>query len=219
MASLFDPARRFRGLPVDGFEVFGISNHGERRKRIIEAFHPALELLAEDLRARLAPPGTLPLYTHLPRLDWPRGYKPFCTWLVLSHESHGYLARAQLNLGVHADYVALRLGWDTTHEQFGRFEFLCRNAGLGEELGSIAAQEQLTFRVYAAADWPRGSREVYTSRDDWKESFAANREIGVWWELGVHYELAAEAPLIGSERLGQEAARVFGAVLPVLDRL
>ena len=65
------------------------------------------------------------LHAHLPRLDWPRDYQPFCTWLALSHHGQGYLAGPQLNGGVHSSYVAVRLGWDTSQAPFGRFEFLC----------------------------------------------------------------------------------------------
>ena len=46
---LFDPQRRFTGLPREGFELFSIPADGERRRAIIEQIHPALELLGEDL--------------------------------------------------------------------------------------------------------------------------------------------------------------------------
>ncbi len=219
MSMLFEPSDLFEGLPLDGFAVFRIPDHDERRRQIIRAFHPALEVLGDDLRAHLAPPGTPKLYRHQPRLDWPRGYKPFCTWLALSREPHGYLGRAQLNVGVHADYVALRLGWDTHQEQFGRFQFIARHGGLGQELKEIASSHGMAFRVYASAPFPKGSRRVFESPDDWRASLDVTRHAGVWWELGRRLDLADSAELIGSPELGREAARLFEPLLPVCDRL
>ena len=124
---LFEPPLRFDGLPADGFRVFGIADREERRRAIVRTFHPGLKILAEDLLERLGPIAAAPLHSHLPRLDWPHGYKPFCTWLALSREAHGYQAGPQLNIGVHADHIAIRLGWDTQANAFGRFEFLARH--------------------------------------------------------------------------------------------
>ena len=105
---LFEPPLRFEGLPAEGFRVFAIQDREERRRAIINAFHPALHELAEDLLERLGPSAAAPLHAHLPRLDWPRGYQPFGTWLALSREVQGYQAGPQLNVGIHADHVALR---------------------------------------------------------------------------------------------------------------
>ena len=215
---LFEPGFRFQGLPLEGFEVFDIPDRDERRRQIVSTFHPALELLGEDLVAHLAPRSSRPLHAHLPRLDWPRGYQPFCTWLALSHETHGYQSRAQLNLGVHRDHVAIRLGWDTGQDSFGRFEFMCRHHKLGEELAEVAATYDLRFRVYASAPWPEGSRSVFDSQTDWKQAFEVNRLRGVWFELGRRHELPEAGELVSSPALGKEAAEVFGVLLPFHER-
>lgn len=215
---LFPPPPRFRGLPADGFAAFAIRDRQRRRREIVGAFHPMLEALAADLLPDLTALGDRPLHAHLPRLDWPPGYQPFCTWLALSHEAHGYQGAAQLNLGVHADHVAVRLGWDTTAAAFGRFEFLCRHGGLGEELAATAAEERLLFRVYAAEPWPEGSREVFASAGDWAQSFEEVRRRGVWWELGQRLDLPAGLPVVTTGRLGEVARQVFRALLPVLAR-
>ena len=110
---LFRPAPRFEGLPADAFEAFAIHDRERRRRAILAGFHPALKLLGDDLLEILGPLTPSPLHAHLPRLDWPAGYQPFCTWLAISHEAHGYQAAAQLNVGVHPDHVAVRLAWDT----------------------------------------------------------------------------------------------------------
>ncbi len=221
MSVLFEPPSRFRGLPDAGFQVFSIEDRDERREAILGAFHPALRELGEDLRDRLVGegPDERPLYVHLPRLDWPRGYQPFCTWLALSRASHGYQAGPQLNVGVHADHVAARLAWDASADGFGRFEFLCRRGHLADELRGLAAAERLRFRVYAAAPWPLGSRCVFESDDDVDGSFGASNRRGVWWELGRRFDLPASAPIVCSPELGVEALRIFRAVLPVYDRI
>lgn len=216
---LFEPDPRFGGLPREGFELFLIGNRDERRRRIVEAIHPALTLLGEDLVERLNPRAERPLHAHLPRLDWPRDYQPFCTWLALSRESQGYQAGAQLNVGVHADHVALRLGWDTAADAFGRFEFLCRHGGLGPELARVAQRHDLDLRVYAAAPWPAGSEEVFRSRDDLAGSFAEVRRRGVWWELGRVHALPAALDHVCSPALGREVGELFAALLPCYDRI
>jgi hypothetical protein len=216
---LFEPTGRFEGLPLDGFEVFAIPNRGERRRAIITTFHPALERLGSDLVRSLSGRAEKPLHAHLPRLDWPRSYQPFCTWVALSHDTHGYQNRAQLNLGVHADYVAIRLGWDTTQASFGRFEFICRHDHLGEELAKTAREEKLAYRVYGSAPWPQGSRLVFESPDDWQKAFEVTHHRGVWFELGVRHDLPGAGELISGPGLGDEARRVFGALLPFYEKL
>jgi len=225
MPLLFGQSPRFQGLPASGFGVFAIEDREARRQAIIDTFHPALKTLGEDLLDGLEPgederqtPHN-PLHAHLPRLDWPRGYQPFCTWLALSREVHGYQSGPQLNLGVHADHVAVRLGWDTGSDRFGRFEFLCRRGDLGDELKRVAAEERLHFRVYAAAAWPEGSHRVFESPDDLEASFREVTRRGVWWELGSRYEVPLALPLICSSGLGTETARIFRALLPVYDRV
>jgi hypothetical protein len=221
---LFEQSPRFEGLPLAGFEVFSIENRELRRQSIIDAFHPALKTLGEDLVARLEPPDEtpppqMPLHVHLPRLDWPRGYQPFCTWLALSREPHGYQAGPQLNVGVHADHVAIRLGWDTHSDRFGRFEFLSRRGDLGARLVALAAEQGLRFRVYASAPWPEGSQRVFESPSDLPGSFDEVLRRGVWWELGRRYELPQAEPIVCSERLAFEAIRIFETLLPVYDRI
>jgi hypothetical protein len=222
---LFGQSPRFEGLPASGFAVFAVEDREARRQAIIDAFHPALKTLGEDLRAALDPPdddresSANPLHVHLPRLDWPRGYQPFCTWLALSREPHGYQSGPQLNVGVHADHVAVRLGWDTGSDRFGRFEFLCRRGDLGDELKRVAAGESLHFRVFASAPWPEGSRRVFESSDGLDESFREVARRGVWWEIGSRYEVPLALPLICSSGLGTETARIFRALLPIYDRI
>jgi len=216
---LFETERRFRGLPRGGFEVFSIPGVDERRTAIIETFHPQLALLGEDLLERLGPVATEPLHAHLPRLDWPRGYQPFCTWLALSRDSHGYQTNAQLNVGVHADQVTVRLGWDASAGTFGRFEFLARHGEVGRDLVRVAREADLEFRVFAAAPWPRGSDKVFESRDDIAGSFDEVRRHGVWWELGRSHDLPAGLDHVCSPDLGREAAELLTVLLPVYERI
>jgi hypothetical protein len=216
---LFDAPRQFSGIPRESFALFDSKDRELRRRRILDEIHPALAQLGEDLLATLGTRAGAPLHAHLPRLDWPRGYEPFCTWLALSHAAHGYQAGPQLNLGVHVDHVAIRLGWDTQAPAFGRFEFLCRHGGLGRDLVERAADHAFRFRVYASAPWPRGSERVFESVDDLLGSFDATHRRGVWWELGHRFELPAEIELVASAALGAEAARLFTALLPCYERI
>ncbi len=216
---LFRPRARFPGLSAEAFEAFAIPEREQRRRAILAGFHPALKLLGDDLLEILGPLTVSPLHAHLPRLNWPAGYQPFCTWLALSHEGHGYQASAQLNVGVHRDHVAVRLAWDAQAAGFGRFEFLCRHGGLGETLAGVAREQGLAFRVYAAAPWPEGSRRVFESVDDWVGSFQEVRRRGVWWEIGVRHELPGILESLSGSWLAEEAARVFVALLPLLDRI
>ena len=215
---LFEDAPRFKGLPAEGFELFSLPSRHERRREIVKKIHPALEELGEDLIEALNRRAAAPLRAHLPRLDWPPDYQPFCTWLALSREQ-GYQAHAQLNVGVHTDHVAVRLGWDTGADGFGRFEFLCRHGELHESLPELAAAARLVFRVYAAAPWPEGSTCVFESPDDLGRSFEEVRRRGVWWELGRRFELADSRELVCSARFGREAQEVLEALLPLYDRL
>jgi hypothetical protein len=222
---LFEQPPRFEGLPASGFDAFSIEHRESRRRAIIDAFHPPLKLLGEDLIARLEPRGEVteppasPFHLHLPRLDWPRGYEPFCTWLAISREAHGYQAGPQLNVGVHRDYVAVRLGWDVSSDRFGRFEFLCRRGDLGGELADRASDLDLRFRVYATAPLPEGSRCVFASADDVDGSFRRLEHGGVWWELGRRYDLPDTTEIVCTPRLIEEARRIFGGLLPLYDRI
>jgi hypothetical protein len=216
---LFEPPPRFAGLPEEGFKVFDLPDRETRRRAILAAFHPPLQVLAEDLLERLNPLAEAPLHAHLPRLDWPPGYEPFCTWLALSREAHGYQAGPQLNLGVHRDYTAARLAWDTSAAGFGRFEFFCRHGGLGESLAAAARENGLAFRVYASAPWPEGSRRVFESDANWVGAFEEVKRRGVWFELGRRWDLPGETPRITSPELGRDAAAVFEVLLPLYDRI
>ena len=46
---LFHPGTSFPGLPRDGFDVFRMQGHEQRRQAILDVIHPALKLLADDL--------------------------------------------------------------------------------------------------------------------------------------------------------------------------
>jgi len=212
---LFEPGWKFAGFEAAAFEAFGIPDRETRRREIIARFHPALESLAEDLVDRLAPDAGSRLHRHLPRLDWPQGYQPFCTWLVLSTMAHGYQAAPQLNIGVHRDHVGARLGWDVAAASYGRFEFRCRHARLGGELEEVARRVGLAFRVYASAPWPEGSRLVYTSDEDWRGSLDEAARRGVWWELGRRWDLPAAGELVHSAALGPAILEVVEALVPL----
>src|SRR5258706_151307 len=127
-------------------------------------------------------------------------------WLLLSRLAHGYQAGPQLNVGIHADFVAARLAWDTAADAFGRFEFRCRMAALGEELVETASSSGLAFRVFAAAPWPEGSRCVFTSETDWDAAFVEVARRGVWWELGQRWELPYSFELVGSPAWSDDVA-------------
>jgi hypothetical protein len=185
------------------------------RLEIPGRLHPALEALAEDLLDRLDSGSGLPWHRHLPRLDWPQGYQPFCTWLALSTLPHGYQAGPQLNVGVHRDHVAARLGWDVAADAFGRFEFRCRHAHLGEAFEQVARERGLAFRVYAAAAWPEGSRLVHRSDGDWKGAFDEAARRGVWWELGRRWEIPGDTVLVRAPELGRAILEVFEPLVPL----
>lgn len=216
---LFEPEWRFRGLEAGAFDSFSIPDREERRRAIITGFHPALERLGEDLIERLTGSGDDPLHAHVPRLDWPPGYQPFCTWLALSSLAHGYQSGPQLNVGVHKEHVSVRLAWDASADAFGRFEFRSRHGGLGRDLAETSREAGLRFRVYASAPWPAGSRLVFESDEDWMRAFDEVRRRGVWWELGRRYELPDALPVVTSTNLGREALHVLEGLLPLYRRI
>jgi hypothetical protein len=215
---LFSRPPLFPGFRREDFEVFGIRDREPRRRAIIGAFHPPLKLLAEDLQSALNETGP-PFHAHVPRLDWPKGYVPFCTWLALSRLPHGYQAGPQLNVGVHADFVAARLAWDTSADAFGRFEFRCRVAGLWQALADTAEAAGLWFRVYAAAPWPAGSRCVFASATDWDGAFAEVARRGVWWELGRRWDLPESYELVTTPSLSVAVADVLTSLKPLYDKI
>jgi hypothetical protein len=216
---LIPPPSKFPGFRREDFGVFQIREREPRRRAIIEAFHPGLKLLADDLLLVLNEASRAPFHAHVPRLDWPKGYVPFCTWLALSRLPHGYQAGPQLNVGVHADFVAARMAWDASADAFGRFEFRCRVAGLGDALTETAEAAGLSFRVYAAAPWPEGSRCVFASETDWDGAFAEVSRRGVWWELGRRWELPASFDLVGMPAWSEAVSDVMGALKPLYEKI
>ena len=216
---LLPPPPKFPGFRRSDFGVFGVRDREARRRAIVEAFHPGLKLLGDDLLLVLNEKSRTPFHAHVPRLDWPKGYVPFCTWLALSRLPHGYQAGPQLNVGIHADFVAARLAWDAAAAAFGRFEFRSRVAGLGDSLAEAAASAGLTFRVYAAASWPEGSRCVFSSETDWDGAFVEVARRGVWWELGRRWELPDAFGLIETPAWSQAVADVFLGLLALYEKL
>jgi uncharacterized protein YktB (UPF0637 family) len=206
---------QFSGLPVHQLDVLDISDIEQRRQAIIEVFHPPLQALGEELLDILQPSAGTDLHLFQPRLNWPRSYKPFCTWLAISRETQGYQSCGQLNVGVHRDHVAVRLGFDTSVPAYGRFEFLCRFHGLGDRLKELATAHTLEFRVYAAAPWPEGSRMVFDSDHDLTGAFEDVRLHGVWFEIGRRYELPNHADLVGDRRFLEKVVEVFEPLMPV----
>jgi hypothetical protein len=215
---LLRPPPRFPGLPREAFEVFSLPDREERRLAILAAFHPALALLADDVLAALDPEDSAGFHAHLPQLNWPKGYVPFCTWVTLSRHAHGYQAGPQLSVAVHADHVSARLGWDTAADAFGRFEFRCRHGGLDRELLEAAEGLSLRFRVHAAAPWPAGSRVVFESASDLSGSFQEASRRGVFWELGRRWELPASIERVGEPAFCEEVRDVLLPLMPLHER-
>ena len=216
---LLRPPPRFPGFSFEDFEVFSIEDRDERRRRILDTFHPPLRLLADDVLPLLNEGDGAPFHPHLPQLNWPKGYVPFCTWLAFSRLPHGYQAGPQLNVGIHRDHVAARLAWDTSADAFGRFEFRCRIGGLGTVLEETAAASQLTFRVYAAAAWPEGSRLVFETSSDWDSAFTEVSRRGVWWELGRRWDLPEAFELVTTPDWSGVVGDVFEALASVYAKI
>ena len=209
----------FVGLPRGGFELFSIPQREPRRRRILETIHPPLKLLGERLVRGLGRKLPQRLHAHLPQLNWPPGYQPFCTWLALSYEAHGYQEGPQLNLGVHADHVSVRLGWDTRPDLFGRFEFLCRFGGLDRQLVDLCGGFGLKVRVYASARWPQGSRLTFESATEIGRSFDEVRRRGVWWEIGYRFELPQRIEEVSSAEFADRSFELFSLLCPLYDRV
>lgn len=216
---LLRPPPRFPGFPRSAFAAFGVPDREERRRAILAAFHPALRLLADDLEPILDEGEGGPFHAHLPQLNWPKGYVPFCTWLAFSRLPHGYQAGPQLNVGIHERFVAARLGWDAAADAFGRFEFLCRHGGLGAALEETASAAGLAFRVYAAAPWPVGSKLAFASAADWSGSFDEVARRGVWWEVGRRWEIPDALDEVSRPAWSEAVRDVFEALRPLYDRI
>jgi hypothetical protein len=146
--SLFRPAARFQGLPASGFAAFDVRDRDARRQAIIDAFHPALKLLGEDLVEDLGEPA---LHPPLPRLGWPKGYQPFFTWLALSRQAHALPGSRAAQRRRAPRPRGLRLGWDASADSFGRFEFLSRTPTWARRWPRWRPRRGFLFRVYAAA--------------------------------------------------------------------
>ena len=214
---LLRPPPRFPGLAREAFQVFSVPDREERRRAILAAFHPALTLLAEDVLAALDAAESAGFHVHLPQLNWPKGYVPFCTWVTLSRQAHGYQHGPQLGVAVHADHATARLGWDTGADAFGRFEFRCRHGGLDRPMLEVAAAAGLGFRVYAAAPWPAGSRLVFDSPTDLAGSFPEAGRRGVFWEIGRRWELPASMDRVTDPAWSEEVRDVLLALLPLYE--
>ena len=212
---LLRPPPRFPGFPPEAFEVFSIADREERRQAILAAFHPGLRLLAEDVLSALGEGEAAGLHVHLPQLNWPKGYAPFCTWMSLSRLPHGYLAGPQLGVGIHADHVSARLGWDVSADAFGRFEFRCLHGGLDREILAAAAAHDLAVRVHAAAPWPEGSRLVFGTTNDLAASFREVHRRGVFWELGRRWEIPASLPRVAGPTWSEEVRDVLAGLAPL----
>ncbi len=216
---LFDDGPNFSGFPAAGFDVFSIAHREERRHAIIDAFHPSPEAFGRLAIRRLPTSTAGELHLHLPQLNWPPGYQPFCTWLALSYEAQGYQDGPQLNLGIHADHVAVRLGWDTRPDSFGRFEFLCRHGGLDRHLIELVESQRMKIRVYASVRWPQGSHLTFETETDVSGSFDEVARRGVWWEIGRRYDASEHAAFLASPEFGHEALELFEVLLPLYERI
>ncbi len=211
---------RFPGFKPEDFLSFRTRDRIRRREEILECFHPKLAALGEDILADFRSRGIEGLYPHLPQLNWPRGYEPFCTWLALSVQPHRYQRLAQLNVGVHEPYVAVRLGFDTAGDAFGRFYFLMCHTDLRDLLGRIAAPAGLRCRAYRKAPWPEGSRAVFDSGEDFLDGVrAAERERANWFEVGRIFGREEHAEDLSRPQFAATAAGILLSLYPIFHRL
>ncbi len=211
---------RFPGFLPEDFLPFRIRERSRRREEILARLHPKLEALGSDILADFRSRGIEGLYPHLPQLNWPRGYEPFCTWLAISTQPHRYQHLAQLNVGVHAPYVTVRLGFDTAGEIFGRFLFLMSHGDLPEVLARIAVPAGLRCRAYRKAPWPEGARAVFDSGDDFLAGVkAAEREGANWFEVGRIFTRDGHTDELSKPEFAEAAAAILLVLYPVFRRL
>jgi hypothetical protein len=211
---------RFPGFALEDFDCFAILDRRRRRAEILSRFHPRLAALGEDLLAAFRARGITGLYPHLPQLNWPRNYEPFCTWLALSNQPHRYQRLAQLNVGVHRPYVAVRLGFDTAADEFGRFLFLLTHGDLGEILERVAVPAGLRCRVYKKAPWPEGSRAIFDSGEDFLAGVrVAERDGANWFEVGKVLGVEDAAKELSSPGFAGTCAEILLALYPLYRRL
>ncbi|MCI0655477.1 MAG: DUF1054 family protein [Acidobacteria bacterium] len=216
MAALF----RFPGFTDEDFTVFRIPERARRREEIIRLIHPKLAALGEDILADFRRRGIEGLHPHLPQLNWPPGYQPFCTWLALSTQSHRYQDLAQLNVGVHEPFVAVRLGFDTSGFAFGRLLFLMSHGDLKEVLARIAVPAGLRCRVYRRAPWPEGSRALFDSGEDFLQAVQiAEKEGAHWFEVGKTFPRESYDELLTSSEFAEAATQILLTLYPIFRRL
>ena len=211
---------RFPGFEPGDFETFRIRDRHHRREEILRLIHPKLKALGEDILSDFWHRGIEGLHLHLPQLNWPPGYEPFCTWLALSTHPHRYQQLAQLNVGVHEPYVAVRLGFDTAGEAFGRLLFLMSHGDLPGVLDRIAAPAGLRCRVYRQTPWPEGSRVIFDSGEAFLRGVkAAERENGNWFEVGRVFTRQDHGGELGQPEFAATAAGILLDLYPVFRRL
>jgi hypothetical protein len=211
---------RFPGFFPEDFAAFRIADRGRRREEILRLLHPKLAALGEDILADFRRRGIEGLHPHLPQLNWPPGYQPFCTWLALSSHPHRYQQLAQLNVGIHEPYVSVRLGFDTAGEGFGRFLFLMSHGDLPRVLDRIAIPAGLRCRVYRTAPWPEGSRAVFDSGEDFLRGVqAAERAGGNWLEVGKIFTRRDCGAALASADFAATAAGILLTLYPIFRRL
>lgn len=211
---------RFPGFTPDDFRLFLIRDRARRREEILRQIHPKLSAMSEDILSDFRKRGIEGLHPHLPHLNWPPGYQPFCTWLALSSQPHRYQDLAQLNVGVHEPFVAVRLGFDTSGFAFGRLLFLISHGDLKETLERIAVPAGLRCRVYKSAPWPEGSRAIFDSGDDFLQGArAAEREGAHWFEIGKTFTRADSEALLSRPEFSAVAAQTLLTLYPAFRRL
>ena len=211
---------RFPGFTPDDFGLFQIRDRARRREEILRQIHPKLAAMSEDILSDFRRRGIEGLHPHLPQLNWPPGYQPFCTWLALSSQAHRYQDLAQLNVGVHEPFVAVRLGFDTSGFAFGRLLFLISHGDLKETLERIAVPSGLRCRVYRSVPWPEGSRAIFDSGEDFlKGAQVAEREGAHWFEIGKVFTRAHSDVLLSRPEFSATAAQILLTLYPAFRRL
>jgi hypothetical protein len=210
---------RFPGFTREDFAVFSDPDRSRRREAILRVLHPKLAALGEDILADFRRRGIEGLHPHLPQLNWPPGYQPFCTWLALSSHPHRYQELAQLNVGVHEAFVAARLGFDTSGSAFGRLLFLISHGDLKEVLARVAIPTGLRCRVYRRTPWPEGSRAIFDSGEDFQSGVQlAEREGAHWFEVGRTFTKEGSWEELSRSEFASTAASILLALYPVFRR-
>ena len=214
------PPFRFPGFSAEDFSLFSIPDRALRREEILRLLHPKLAALGEDILSDFRKRGIEGLYPHLPQLNWPPGYEPFCTWLALSSQSHKYQELAQLNVGVHEPFVAVRLGFDTSGFAFGWLLFLLSHGDLKEVFARIAIPADLRCRVYRRVPWPEGSRAIFDSGEDFLEAVQiADKEGANWLEVGRIFTREGSGGLLASPEFAATATQILLTLYPIFRRL